>query len=374
MQIAYLSTFYPFRGGIAQFNASLYREFQKMGHNVDAFTFTCQYPSFLFPGETQYVQKGDIADIINSERILNTANPFTYLTASKKIKKIKPDLLLMKYWMSYFAPSLGYVAGSMKSKTKVITILDNVISHEKRFFDKAFTKYFLDKNDGFIAMSEKVKNDLLHYKPDAKVTLIPHPLYDHFGKIVDKTAARKELNIDTNKKTILFFGFIRDYKGLDLLINAFGELDKSYQLIIAGEVYGNFDKYDELILKNPNKENIHKYIKYISDNEVNTYFSAADVCILPYKGATQSGITGISYHFETPMIATDVGGLSEIIHHNKTGFIVDAPSSKAITEGIIEYFNNCDTELLKQNIRTLKKELSWENFAEQLIDFYYKLK
>ncbi len=322
MQIAYLSTFYPFRGGIAQFNASLYRELRKMGHNVDAFTFTCQYPSFLFPGKTQFVQDGDIVDIIDSKQVLNTVNPFSYITAAKKIKNTNPDLLIMKYWMSYFAPSLGCVAKKMSSKTKVITILDNVIPHEKRFFDKALTKCFLNKNDGFIAMSEKVRNDLLLYSPNAKSTLIPHPIYDHFGEIIDKSAARKKLKIDHDKKTVLFFGFIRDYKGLDLLIDAFGMLDNSYQLVIAGEAYGSFDKYDDYISKNPNRQNIHKFIKYIADNEVNTYFSAADVCILPYKEATQSGITGISYHFETPMIATDVGGLQEFIRHNKTGLIV----------------------------------------------------
>jgi glycosyltransferase involved in cell wall biosynthesis len=373
MKISYLSTFYPFRGGIAQFNASLYREFEKMGHDVEAFTFTCQYPNFLFPGETQMVKEGDEVDIINANRILNTANPLTYLSAANKIKKTNPDLLIMKYWMSYFAPSLGYVAGSMKANTKVISILDNAIPHEKRFFDTAFTKYFLKRNDGFIAMSEKVKNDLLSLKSDAKVVLLPHPLYNHFGNIVDKTQARRNIQIDADKKTILFFGFIRDYKGLDLLIDAFADLDTSYQLVIAGEVYGNFDKYDELISKNPNKENIHKHVKYISDKEVSTYFSAADVCILPYKGATQSGITGISYHFETPMIATNVGGLAEIIHHNKTGLIVESVEKNMLVNSIVEYFNSSDIESFKQNICVLKEELSWNNFAVRMLEFSKEL-
>lgn len=369
MRIAYLSTFYPFRGGIAQFNASLFREFEKAGHTTQAFTFTTQYPQFLFPGETQFVQENDIVDKIDSQRILSTANPFTWCSAAKKIRKTNPDLLIMKYWMSYFGPSLGFVAGKMNKDTKVLTILDNVIPHEKKFFDSAFTRYFLKKNHAFIAMSEKVKNDLLTFLPEAKCELLPHPLYNHFGDIQDKTKAKETLGIEPNKKTLLFFGFIRDYKGLDILIESFGELDKSYQLLVAGEVYGNFSKYDELINKNPNKENIHKHIKYISDNEVSTYFSASDICVLPYKSATQSGITGISFHFETPMIATDVGGLAEIISHEKTGLICELPNANCLAKSIKSYFEDYKQEGFVENIKKLKQELSWEVFADKILEF-----
>ncbi len=369
MNIAYLSTFFPFRGGIAQFNASVLRELEKSGHNTSAFTFKVQYPGFLFPGETQMVQDDDIVDEIKSQRILNSAIPFNWPVAASKIKKFNPDLLIMKYWMSYFGPSLGYVAGRMSPNTKVLTILDNVIPHEKKFFDNAFTKYFLNKNHGFIAMSEKVKTDLLSFLPDAKVKLLPHPLYDHFGDIQDKTESRKKLGISEDKKTILFFGFIRDYKGLDILIEAFGNLDESYQLVIAGEVYGNFDKYDTQIDKLPNKQNVHKHVKYISDNDVRDYFSAADVCVLPYKSATQSGITGISYHFETPMIATDVGGLAEIIHHEKTGLIVKTPAADVLRQGLIDYFEAYKIDVFKNNIRNLKEELSWKKFANEILKF-----
>ncbi len=373
MKISYLSTFYPFRGGIAQFNSSVLREFEKAGNDVDAYTFSVQYPGFLFPGETQMVKEGDIVDKIDSKRVLNSAFPLNWPLAASKIKKSQPDLLIMKYWMSYFGPSLGYVAGRMPRSTKVITILDNVIPHEKKFFDTAFTKYFLKRNDGFIAMSDKVKQDLLSLLPDAKVKLLPHPLYDHFGEIQDTKIAREKIGIDKNKKTVLFFGFIRDYKGLDILIETFGKLDDSYQLVIAGEVYGNFDKYDDLIEKNNNKDNIHKRVKYISDNEVSDYFSAADVCILPYKSATQSGITGISYHFEVPMIATDVGGLAEIIHHKKTGLIVKSPDSVSVKQGIIDYFQSGQINEFKGNIKELKEELSWKKFSEELIKFTQKL-
>ncbi len=369
MQIAYLSTFYPFRGGIAQFNASLYRALQNQGHSVDAFTFTTQYPSILFPGETQFVKEGDVVDKIDAKRILNSVNPVSYFSAAKKIRKYKPDMLLMKYWMSFFGPSLGYVASKMHRNTKVISILDNVIPHERKIFDKAFTKYFLNKNHAFIAMSEKVKNDLLNFNKNAKVKIIQHPLYNHFGDIQDKTIARQKLGLHPDKKTLLFFGFIRDYKGLDLLINAFSKLDESYQLLIGGEIYGSFDKYQKLIDDNPRKKDIHSHIKYISDNEVGFYFAASDVCVLPYKSATQSGITGISYHFETPIISTNVGGLSEVIHHNKTGYLVEKTDENLIADSIMQYFKLENRNSFVENIKKLKQEMTWDNFAKAIVEF-----
>lgn len=373
MRIAYLSTFYPFRGGIAQFNAALKNALEQQGHEVEAYTFTTQYPKLLFPGETQLVKPEDKVIPISTKRVLNTINPITYQNTAAKIKAYKPDLLLMKYWMSFFGPSLGYVSGKMSNQTKSIAILDNVIPHEKRFFDTAFTKYFLKRVNGFVSMSGKVKDDLLSLSPNAKVKLIPHPLYNHFGEIIDKKTARLKLNLHPDKKTLLFFGFIRDYKGLDLLINAFDKLDDSYQLIIAGESYGNFDKYNEIIEKTKNKLSIHKFVRYISDQEVPLFFSAADVCILPYRSATQSGITGISYHFELPMIATNTGGLAEIIHHKKTGIIVEKPEIQTILNGITSYFNEYNLEYFRNNIRNLKQELSWDEMAKNIIQFSEQL-
>lgn len=370
MNIAYLSTFYPYRGGIAQFNACLYRELEKQGHNVKAYTFTTQYPNFLFPGKTQFVTENDIADKIDSVRCLNSINPFSYYKTARLINQQQPDLLVMKYWMSFFGPSLGTAAGRVRKKgTKVVTILDNVIPHEKRFFDASFTKYFLKRNDGFIAMSESVKNDLLSLAPNAKVILKPHPLYDHFGKKLSREQACKNLNIDPAKKNLLFFGIIRDYKGLDLLIEAFSKLDNSYQLIIAGEVYGSFDKYQAQIDAIPNKENVKLFNHYISDAQVPDFFSAADVVVLPYKSATQSGITSIAYHFELPLIATDVGGLKESITHEKTGLIVPESTSEKILESIRQYYEGNRQENFRTNILALKEELSWKNFADELIRF-----
>jgi glycosyltransferase involved in cell wall biosynthesis len=367
MKISYLSTFYPLRGGIAQFNAALYREFEKL-HEIEAITFKRQYPNMLFPGETQYVTENDTkADKIISFELLDSVNPFSWYSSARRIRDFDPDLLIMKFWMPFFGPSLGTVSGRMYNECKRIAILDNVIPHEKRFYDIPATKYFLKRTDGYIVMSEKVRDDLLSLKPDAKYRLVKHPLYDHFGEAVDKKEARAKLNLDQDKKTLLFFGFIRDYKGLDLLIDAFDKLDNNYQLVIAGEVYGSFDKYEELIQKNKNKERIHKHVKYIGDDEVPLYFSAADTCILPYKSATQSGITSISFHFELPMLATDVGGLKELIQHEKTGIIIPEASAGAISKGIEHFFNSDNTDKFKNNIRAEKAEMSWEYLAKQII-------
>ena len=368
MRIAYLSTFYPFRGGIAQFNASLYRELEK-NHEIVPFTFTRQYPNMLFPGKTQYVTNDENADPVKSIQTLDSVNPLSYFSTARHIKAFKPDLLVMKYWMSFFGPSLGTVAKLMPQQTKVITILDNVIPHEKRFFDKAFTKYFLNQNDGFIAMSETVKNDLVSLKPNARFIKKEHPLYDHFGQKIDQAEARRQLKLLPDKKTILFFGFIRDYKGLDVLIKAFNLLDDSYQLVIAGETYGSFDKYQQLINATKNRDQVHVFNDYITDDQVPAFFSSADICVLPYKSATQSGITSIAYHFEVPLIATDVGGLKESIHHQSTGLIVDHCEPEPVALAIKDYFKGRLSTRFVTNIRKMKEELSWGNFANSLIKF-----
>lgn len=368
MRIAFLSTFYPYRGGIAQFNASLYRALEK-NHEVKAFTFTRQYPEVLFPGKTQMVENDETADKIPSIRVLDSINPLSYWQAAKKINQFQPDMLIMKYWMSFLAPALGTTAGLVNKSSKVVTILDNVIPHEKKFFDNAFTKYLLEKNDGFIAMSDAVANDLYTLAPAARCIRIDHPLYDHFGATVTREKACAALNIDPSKKNLLFFGFIRDYKGLDLLIEAFNTLDNSYNLIIAGECYGSFDKYQAMIDKSPLKQNIHVFTDYIPDNKVPHFFGAADVCVLPYKSATQSGITSIAYHFEVPLIATDTGGLKESITDGSTGLIVKSPDSILIAQAIQHYFDNTLSEKMKHDIIQLKERLSWAKFAEGIVNF-----
>ena len=368
MRIALLSCFYPYRGGISQFNACLYRELGKK-HVVRAFNFKRQYPDFLFPGKTQYVTGEDEADRIESDRLLDTVNPFSWITTLREIRKWKPDLLVVRYWMSWFAPSLGFITRKMKRECKVISILDNVIPHEPKFFDKPFTRYFLEGSSGYVTLCEAVAGDLLALKPDAVCKIMPHPLYSHFGKRKDRFEMEEKLGLEHGKKNILFFGLIREYKGLDILLEAFAGLDETYQLIIAGEPYGSFSRYESLIEKSC-PERIHTFLHYVRDSEVTDYFSAADVAVLPYRSATQSGISSVSYHFEVPMIVTDVGGLKETIGDTGTGIVAGEISPEAIRKEIKRYF--ADPEIRENcigNIRKVKKLLSWETFCSGLTGF-----
>ena len=369
MRIAYLSTFYPFRGGIAQFNADLLEEFGRH-HEVKAFTFTRQYPSFLFPGKTQYVTESDKAKKVDSQAILDTANPFSWRPAARKIAAWKPDLLVMKYWMSYLAPSLGTVARYLKRRgIPVITVLDNVIPHETKFFDKPFSRWFLRQNSGCVAMSEAVLKDMLSLTPDKPYILQPHPLYDHFGQKMDKRAAQDALGLDPQKRTLLFFGLIRDYKGLDLLIDAMPLLEEGYQLVIAGESYGSFEKYEAQIAASGCADRIKVFNRYIDDEEVPRFFSAADLCVLPYKSATQSGITAISLHFDLPVVATPVGGLAESIEKPGIGLMTSGISAEAIAD-TVRAFYAAGPDTFVENIRQTKATMTWEVFAGKILDFY----
>ena len=369
MKIAILSCFYPYRGGISQFNACLYEELRRE-HVVKAFNFSRQYPEFLFPGKTQYVTDDDEAVPVESVSLLDTANPFSYAKTYRAIREWKPDVLIVRYWMSYFAPSLGYITRKMKKHCKVISILDNVVPHEPHFFDAPLTKYFLKGSSGSVTLCEAVSKDLLTLKPDAEYTVIQHPLYSHFGAKKDRAEAEKKLGLKPGKKNILFFGLIREYKGLDILLEAFSRLDEGYQLIIAGEPYGSFDKYQRLIDSMPGKDRIFMDLKYIKDSEVSDYFSAADVAVLPYRSATQSGISSVSYHFEVPMIVTDVGGLKETIGDRGTGLVADEGTPEAICNEIKKYF--ADPQIKEdciKNIRVEKDRLSWNTFARKLTEF-----
>ena len=374
MKVVYLSTFYPYRGGIAQFNALLFRAMEKH-HEMHAVTFKRQYPNMLFPGKTQYVTQDDIADPVPAVRKLDSVNPLSYWTTAKYLRKQAPDLVLTKYWMTFFGPSLGFVLGRQSRFTKRIAVLDNVIPHEKRFFDNAFNRYFLRRNDGFIAMTEKVKEDLLSYVPHAKCVVIPHPVYNQFGTKVTREEALNQLNLGylKDRKILLFFGIIRDYKGLDLLLDVMAALPKEYHLILAGESYGSFDGYAQQIEELSIGDRCHVFQRYISDGEVPWFFSAADVCMLTYKSATQSGITGIAQHFELPMIATHVGGLAETIQHGKTGLICSDRSPKSIADSVITYFEEGMRTSMSMELARENKNNTWEGFADKLLAFVKEL-
>ncbi len=368
MKIALLSAFYPYRGGIAQFGAMLYRALEEE-HDVKAYTFKRQYPGFLFPGASQLVSEDDHADAIPAERLLDSIQPFTFPKTAKAILKEKPDLVISQYWMTFFGPAFGAVHKKLEGHVKRISILHNVIPHEKRFFDTPANRYFLKHNDAFVVLSDKVRDDLLSIKPDAKYLRLDHPVYSQFGKKLDRDTALKQLGLDPANNYLLFFGFVREYKGLDLLLEALSQLPDDVHLIVAGEVYGSFEKYQAQIDTLDLGTRVHLYTKYISDEEVTNYFSAVDVCMLPYKGATQSGITAVAHHFDMPLIATDVGGLKESIEHNVTGLIVETPEIAKIASAIRVYFEENMQERMREAVAKIKEENTWEHFARKIIEF-----
>lgn len=367
-----MSTFYPFRGGIAQFNANLFDELSRE-HAVKAFNFTCQYPSMLFPGKTQYVTEKDEAKPTENERVLNSANPLTYLRAARKIAAWKPDLVIMRYWMTWFAPSLGTVARYLRRRgIKVVAILDNVVPHEPKFYDKPCSKWFLSQCDGCVALSKSVLEDMLSLKQDVPHTLLFHPLYNHFGEHMPKGEAQATLGLRADLRTLLFFGLIRDYKGLDLLLEAFPKLGEGYQLVVAGEAYGSFDKYQKMIDESGCADRIKVFNRYIDDSQVPEFFSAADLCVLPYRTATQSGITAVSLHFGLPVVATRTGGLEETIEKPGIGVMADEISAEGVRKAVEKFFADgpqqyCDA------IERHKKAIGWDVFATKFIEFYNTL-
>ncbi len=369
MRIAFLSCFYPFRGGIAQFNANLYLELGKT-HTVKAFNFKRQYPGLLFPGKTQYVTDDDEAVSIESEARLDTANPFTYPATYRAIRDWKPDVLIVSYWMSWFAPSLGYVARRMRKHCKVVSILHNVIPHEKHFFDAPLTRYFLSGCSGHVTLCPEVAQDLRTLCPQAEQETLFHPVYAHFGERIPREEAEAALGLPGGSRNLLFFGLIRDYKGLDILLDAFGKLPDDFRLIIAGESYGPFEKYRKQIEASPARERIHVFNRYIKDSEVRNYFSAADLVVLPYRSATQSGISAIACHFEVPVVATDVGGLRHAVADTGIGLVADKPEAGSILAEIETFFGNENLRILCHNaLRAEKERLSWQSFSRRLLDF-----
>ena len=370
MRIALLSSFYPLRGGISQFNASLLEELGKCRNITPrAFSFSRQYPSLLFPGKTQYVTPEDEARPVAADAVLDTVNPLSWIRTARLIRDWRPDLLVMKYWMSWFAPSLGWVARHAGCRS--VVVLDNVIPHEPHWFDRPLTRWFLKGCTGFVSMSESVQEDLLRLRPDAPHILLPHPLYSHFGEKLPREEALRALGLDPSRKTLLFFGLIRDYKGLDILLEAFGTLPEDYQLVVAGEPYGSFEKYRRLIDGLPcGKARIRVFPEYIRDSEVKKFFSGADLAVLPYRSATQSGIGAIACHFGVPLLVTDVGGLRESVEARGTGIVAASADALSVREQILRYFASpALQERCKAATESERRRLGWDRFTASLLDF-----
>jgi len=360
---------HPLRGGLATFNQRLATEFIRNQYDCSIYSFSLQYPSFLFPGKTQYTNE-PAPKGITIYSVINSINPFNWIRIGNRLKKEKPDIIVVRYWLPFMGPALGTILRRVRKnkQTKIICIADNIIPHEKRPGDKIFTRYFLKPCDAFITMSEKVMQDLRVFQKDKPAQLIRHPLYDSFGEIISKEEARNELNINKEDPVILFFGFIRKYKGLDLLLEAMADErigEKKIKLIVAGEFYEDEKPYRELIDKLNISDRLILRTDFIPDSEVKYYLCAADAVVQPYRNATQSGVTPLAFHFEKPMIVTNVGGLPALVPDGKAGIVVE-PDPKAIAEGILKFYQLGESRFVS-DLRAEKQKYSWENLMNSIV-------
>lgn len=374
MKVIIIGPAHPLRGGgITTFNERLARQFQNEGHQTGIYSFSLQYPGFLFPGKTQFTDAPAPAGIDIHTRI-NSINPFNWISVGRELKKLNPDIVVVRYWIPLMGPCLGTILRIIRKNkhTKIICIADNIVPHEKRFGDKWFTSYFIKPVDAFILMSEKVLSDLCLFTRNKKAVLVPHPLYDNFGEKISKEEAREKLAIGNEQKIILFFGFIRRYKGLDILLEAINEIQNSkfkiqnLKLLVAGEFYEDRRSYDEQINRLGIKDHLILHTDFIPDDKVKNYFCAADVVIQPYRNATQSGVTPLAYHFEVPMIVTTVGGLPDMVPDNKVGLVAQ-PTAESLAEKIATYFEKGENYFLPYLIEE-KKKFSWAKMTESILE------
>ena len=363
---------YPYRGGIANFNNSLAKAFKKSGNEVEVISFKLQYPSFLFPGKTQYESSDPPEDIIITD-LINSVNPLNWVSVAKTINKKKPDYVIIRYWLPFMAPCLGTIARLLQKKIKILAITDNIIPHEKRFGDFYLTKYFVSACDAFLTLSASVLDELSQFTNSEKKKFVPHPIYDTFGKKLDKERAKKNLKLNFEDNYLLFFGFVRKYKGLDLMLQAMSDKrikDLGVKLIVAGEFYDNVDYYLDLMKELDIEKNIILRSDFIDEKDVKNYFCASDMITQTYRTATQSGVTQIAYHFERPMLVTNVGGLAEIVPHKKVGYVT-SQSPKEIADAIEDFYLNKREKEFEKNTSFEKMRFSWQsvvNAIEELVN------
>lgn len=373
-QLIIMGPAWPLRGNLAAFDEKLAQSFIQASIKTNLYTFSLQYPDFLFPGTTQYSTDPAPKDL-SIQIAINSINPLNWIKVGLKIKKERPDLIIVRYWIPFLAPCLGTILSIVKwnKHTKVIAIVDNMIPHEKRIGDTILTKFFVRAVDGFLTMSKKVQDDvkLFTHKPSC---IAPHPIYDHFGEAMPTADARKLLHLQDNDKVILFFGFVRAYKGLDLLIEAMSQpaiKAAGIKLVIAGEFYESPIPYLDQIKALGLSDTISVYNEYIGERDVKLYVSAADFIIQPYRNATQSGVTPMAYHFLKPMLVTNVGGLADTVPNLKTGIVV-TPNTEAITKGIETLYEMGENHFIP-NIIEEKKKYSWSQMTEKILALYQQL-
>lgn len=370
-QITIIGPTYPLRGGLSSYNELLALKLQNQGHQVKIITFSLQYPNFLFPGKTQ-LSNSLPPDNLDIEVCLNSINPINWILLGRKIKNEKPDLVIFRFWMPFMGPSLGTLGRMIRGNnhTKIVAITDNIIPHEKRAGDRLLTSYFLKSCDAFLTMSKSVLNDLQSFKIAKPAIFNPHPMYENFGEQVDPVQAKKKLGLDVEKNYVLFFGFIRKYKGLDTLLKAFSDQrlkEKNLQLIIAGEYYDSPQVYEQLIDDLELRNHVILANHYIEDSDVSLYFSAADLVAQTYKTATQSGVTQIAYYYNRPMLVTDVGGLSELVPHQKVGYVTSQDTLE-ISDCIFDFYEHKRAPEFSKNIASERDKFTWESLIDNLFN------
>ncbi|MBI2280141.1 MAG: glycosyltransferase [Bacteroidetes bacterium] len=375
MNIVIIGPAYPYRGGIALFNERLAKAFQENNHKVEIVTFKLQYPSIFFPGKTQF--SNDLPPLnLKITQQINSINPFNWIKVGLRIKKQQPDLVIFSYWMPFMAPCFGTIASILKNnkKSKTIGLIHNIIPHEKRFGDSFLTNFFTKRTDGFIVLSGNVEKDLKTFTNNP-IIKTPHPLYDNFGEPKSKLEAKKSLQLNPDFNYILFFGIIRKYKGLDILLNAFADQrlkNKKLKLLIAGEFYEDETEYLKIINDSNLQGNVIITKTFIPNNEVVNYFCAADIVVQPYRHATQSGVTQIAYHFNKPMLVTDVGGLKEMVPHQVVGYVVE-PKTEAVADAIDDFYTHGKEEFFIKGIQQEKLKYSWQIMVDKMLQLYQKL-
>ena len=376
-KIIFIGTSHPYRGGLAAFNERLAGEIQAAGHSVRIETFSLQYPDMLFPGKTQY-SGSQAPGNLEIRRSLNSIWPLNWLKVGLRIKKEKPDLVILRYWLPFMAPCLGTIARIIRKNghTKIISLLDNIIPHEKRPGDRLLTAYFVNSVHGFIAMSRSVLQELETFDNEKPRIFSPHPVFDNFGKSISRKAALEKLGLDPDYRYILFFGLVREYKGLDIMINAFAgeELRQmKTKLLVAGEFYVPKEPYDELIKKLGLQKDVIIHPHFVNDSDVANWFCASDIIAQPYRSATQSGVTQIGYHFNKPMLVSNVGGLPEIIPHGKGGYVV-RPEAGEVAGALLDFFRNKRYDEFVKGIKAEKNKFSWDIMVKNLFTLAGKIK
>jgi glycosyltransferase involved in cell wall biosynthesis len=378
-KIVVIGPAYPLRGGIATFNHRLCKQFMDEGDQCMIYSFSLQYPSFLFPGKTQYSTDPPPLGL-EIYTVINSIHPVNWWQVGNTLRRMRPDLVIVRFWLPLMGPALGTILRQVRKNnhTRIIALTDNIIPHEKRPGDKPFTRYFLKSCDAFVTMSEKVMNDLRSFEPHRPAITTPHPLYDNFGEPVSKAAARQHLKLNQDDKIMLFFGFIRKYKGLDLVLEAMKLLNnpkpgtQNPKLLIAGEFYEDEKPYREQIARLQIADSIIDRTDFIPDSEVKYYMCAADVVIQPYRAATQSGVTPLAYHFEKPMIVTNVGGLPALVPHGQVGLVCE-PEPASIAEAMTRFFELGELHFIR-HLRREKEKYSWRHFVHAITSLAEQIK